>query len=146
MQSAIKQRSQSRTVLRARDAKHLRVKKSCRKRASKPKDCNILRGDTANKRTTYRNWKKNSGNQVDRDRRSERKSGMLHYLTKRSTTKPFHAHSGPAGIGILINKTWKDNVVRVNSINPRVAELVLFITKCYKLEIVHRQQNTQKNA
>ena len=37
---------------------------------------------------------------------------------------------------LLIKMKWKDHIVRVNSISPRVAELVLCITKCYKLNIV----------
>ncbi len=31
---------------------------------------------------------------------------------------------------------WKDHIVSVNSISPRVAELVLCITKRYKLKTV----------
>ena len=40
------------------------------------------------------------------------------------------------GIGFLINRKWKDQIVRVNSISPSVVELVLCITKRYKLKIV----------
>ncbi|MEG7521682.1 MAG: hypothetical protein M3H12_01065 [Chromatiales bacterium] len=46
------------------------------------------------------------------------------------------ANNGQAGVGFLINKRWKDNITRVNSISPRVAELVLCITKRYKLKMV----------
>ena len=46
------------------------------------------------------------------------------------------ANNGQARIDFLINRKWKDHIVRVNSISPRVAELVLCITKCYKLKIV----------
>ena len=65
----------------------------------------------------------------------EKKRGMFHYLTKRPHTK---AYNGQAGVGFLINRKWKDDnfIVRVNNISPRVAELVLCITKCYKLKIV----------
>ena len=35
-----------------------------------------------------------------------------------------------------INRKWKNHLVRVDSISPRVAELVLCLTKCYKLKIV----------
>ena len=46
------------------------------------------------------------------------------------------ANNGQAGVCFLINRKWKDHIVRVNSISPRVAELVLCITKRYKLKIV----------
>ena len=46
------------------------------------------------------------------------------------------ANNGQAGVCFLINRKWKDHIVRVNSISPRVAELVLCITKHYKLKIV----------
>ena len=39
-------------------------------------------------------------------------------------------------MGFLINKKWKDNIPRVNNISPRVAELVLCLTKQYQLKIV----------
>ena len=55
-------------------------------------------------------------------------SGHLLYHSK--------AKNGQAGVGFLISRKWKDHIVRVNSIRPRVAELVLCITKCYKLKIV----------
>ena len=45
------------------------------------------------------------------------------------------ANNGPAGVGFLINRKWKHHIVRVNNISPRVAELVLCITKGYKLKI-----------
>ena len=40
-------------------------------------------------------------------------SGDLIYYSK--------ANNGQAGVGVLINRTWKDHIVRVNSISPRVA-------------------------
>ena len=46
------------------------------------------------------------------------------------------AKNGKAGVGFLINRKWKDHIVRVNSISPREAELVLYITKRYKLKIM----------
>ena len=46
------------------------------------------------------------------------------------------ANNGQAGVGFLINRKWKDHILRVNSISPRVAERVLCITKRYKLKIV----------
>ena len=55
-------------------------------------------------------------------------SGYLLYHSK--------ATNGQGGIGFLINRKWKDHMVSVNSISPRVAELVLGITKLYKLKIV----------
>ena len=54
-------------------------------------------------------------------------SGHLLYHSK--------ANNGQAGVGFIIKKTWKDNITRVNNISPRVAELVLRITR-YKLKIV----------
>ena len=68
----------------------------------------------------------------NRDLRSNKTRGMFHYLTKRLPTK---ANNGQVG-GFLITMNWKDHIVRVNSISPRVAELVLCVTKCYKLKIV----------
>ena len=44
------------------------------------------------------------------------------------------SNNSQAGVGFLINRKWKDHLVRVNSISSRVAELVLCITKCYKLK------------
>ena len=44
--------------------------------------------------------------------------------------------NGQAGVGFLINREWKDHIVRVNSIRLRVAELLLCITKRYKLSVV----------
>ena len=71
-------------------------------------------------------------------------SGHLLYHSK--------ANNGQAGVGFLINRKWNDHIVRVNSISPRVAELVLCITKHYKLKIVqiyaptHYTQNKTKIA
>ena len=47
-------------------------------------------------------------------------SGHLLYHSK--------ANNGQAGVGFLMNRKRKDHIVRVNSITPRVAELVLCIT------------------
>ena len=46
------------------------------------------------------------------------------------------ANNGEASVSFLINKKWKDHIVRINSISPREAKLVLSITKRYKLKIV----------
>ena len=46
------------------------------------------------------------------------------------------ANNGQAGVDFLINRKWKGCIVRVNNIIPRVAELVLCITKRYKQKIV----------
>ena len=66
------------------------------------------------------------------DLRSEKtttlQSGHLLYHSK--------ANNGQAGVGFLINRKWKDHIVRVNSISLRVAELVLCVTNHYKLKIV----------
>ena len=56
-------------------------------------------------------------------------SGHLLYHSKGKNSQ--------AGAGFLISRKWKDHIVRVNSIRPRVAELVLCITTCYKLTIMH---------
>ena len=55
-------------------------------------------------------------------------SGHLLYHSKEN--------NGQAGVGFIINRKWKDHIMRVNSISLRVAELVLCITKRYKLKIV----------
>ena len=62
--------------------------------------------------------------------------GMFHYLAKHHL--PYHskANNGQAGVGFLINRKWKDHIVRVNSISHRVPEHVLCITKRYKPKIV----------
>ena len=74
----------------------------------------------------------------NRDRRSEKTRDMFHCLTKRPPVVPFKANNGQAEVGFLINRKWKDHniIVKVNNISPRVAELVLCITKRYKLKIV----------
>ena len=46
------------------------------------------------------------------------------------------ANNSQREVDFLINRKWKDHKVRVNSICPRVAELVLCITKRYKLKIM----------
>ena len=48
-----------------------------------------------------------------------------------------------AGVGFLINRKWKDHIVRVNSISPRVPQLVLCIIKRYKLNIVQVYKPTK---
>ena len=48
----------------------------------------------------------------------------------------YKASNGQAGVSLFINRKWKDHIVRVNSIRPRLAELVVYITKRYKLKIV----------
>ena len=45
------------------------------------------------------------------------------------------ANNGQAGVGFLVNKKWKDNIIRVSSGNSIVAELVLRITDRYQLKI-----------
>ena len=56
------------------------------------------------------------------------------------------ANNGQAGVGFLINKKWKDHIVTVNIFGPRVIELVLCITKHYKLRIkyMHQRHHPQK--
>ena len=46
------------------------------------------------------------------------------------------ANNGQAGGSFLVNKTWKDNITRVSSGNPRVAELVLCTTDISQLKFV----------
>ena len=46
------------------------------------------------------------------------------------------ANNGQAGVGFLINKKWKDNIIRVSSGSSRVAEIILRITDRYQLKIV----------
>ena len=60
------------------------------------------------------------------------------FTTQQSGHLLYHsmANNGQAGVGFLLNKKWKDHIVRVNRISSRVAELVLCITKRYKLNIV----------
>ena len=60
------------------------------------------------------------------------------FITLQSGHILYHskANNGHEGVGFLINKKWKDHTVKVNSINPRVAELVLCTTNRYKLKIV----------
>lgn len=55
-------------------------------------------------------------------------SGHLLYHSK--------ANNGQAGVGFLINRKWKDRIARVNSIDHRVAELVLRLNERYQLKIV----------
>ena len=45
------------------------------------------------------------------------------------------AYNGQVRVGFLINKQLNYYIVRVNSISPSVAELVIRITKRYKLKI-----------
>ena len=60
------------------------------------------------------------------------------FTTLQSGHLLYHSKSnyGQAGVGFPINRKWKDHIVKVDSISPRVAELILCITKCYKLKIV----------
>ena len=55
-----------------------------------------------------------------------------HVATLQSGHLLYHseANNGQAGVGFLINKTWKDNITRVSSGSSTVAELVLRITPC----------------
>ena len=74
---------------------------------------------------------------------------MFHYLTNQSAHLRYHSRAGNDQVGVrfLINRKWKDPITRVNSIRPRVAELVVCITNCYKDKIVqymHQQHHTQK--
>ena len=48
----------------------------------------------------------------------------------------YEANNGQAGVGFLINKTWKGKITRVSSGSSRVAELVLRITDRFQLKIV----------
>ena len=41
-----------------------------------------------------------------------------------------------ARVDFLINRKWKDYIVRVNPINPKVAELFMCRTKRYTLKVV----------
>ena len=76
---------------------------------------------------------------------------MFHYLTNQSGHLQYHsrAGNGQAGVRFLINRKWKDPITRVNRIRPRVAELVVCITYCYKHQIVqymHQQHHIQKKT
>ena len=55
-------------------------------------------------------------------------------------------NNGQVGVGFLINRKWEDRTLRVNSISPRVAELILCITKRYKLRMVqvHASQHHRR--
>ena len=46
------------------------------------------------------------------------------------------ANNGQASVGFFINKKWKDHIMRVISISPRVAEFLLCITNRYKLKLL----------
>ena len=59
------------------------------------------------------------------------------HLLYHSTT-----NSGQAGLAFFINRKYKDHIVRENSISPRVAELVMCMTKRYKLNIVQEYAPT----
>ena len=60
------------------------------------------------------------------------------FTTLQSDHLLYHSktNNDQAGVGSLINKKWKDHIVRANSISPRVTELVLRISKRYKLKAV----------
>ena len=46
------------------------------------------------------------------------------------------ANNSQAGVGFLVNRKWKDRIVRVSNNSARVAELVLCIVKRYKPKVV----------
>ena len=70
----------------------------------------------------YQYSKKNVAG-CDRSRTLEKNRGMLRYLSKQQPTMPFvHAY-----VAFVIYQKWKDNIVRVNSNNPRLAQLVMNI-------------------
>ena len=48
----------------------------------------------------------------------------------------YQANNGQASVGFFINKKWKDHIMRVISISPRVAEFLLCITNRYKLKLL----------
>ena len=52
------------------------------------------------------------------------------------------ANNGQAGVGILINRKWKDHIVRVNRISPKLAEFAMCIAKRYKQQIVQVYAST----
>ena len=56
------------------------------------------------------------------------------------------ANNGQAGAGYLIKRKWKDHILRVNSISPIIAELVLCIPKFYKLKIVQLYAPTTSHS
>ena len=60
------------------------------------------------------------------------------FTTLQSGHMRYHseANNGQAGVGFIVNKTWKDNITRVSSGSSRVVELVLLITDRYQLKIV----------
>ena len=108
-------------------AKNLWVKKSRRKRVSR------LKIATYNLRTLLR---------YEHVQELEEELGGLRQTehTKRPPTiYNSKANNGQAGVCFLINRKRK---VWVNSISPGVAELVLFITKRYKLKIVQLYAST----
>ena len=125
----------TRTICRG--AKILWVKKSCRKMVGRlkiatynistlPRDEHLqeLKEELRETRLVC-NW----------HLRSEKTRGMF---TLQSGHLLYHskANNGQAGVGFLINRKWKDHIVRVTSISPWVAELVLCLTKSYKLKNV----------
>ena len=56
------------------------------------------------------------------------------------------ANNGQVGVGLLVNKKWKDNITRVSSVNSRVAELVLRITDRYQLKIFQVYEQTTSHS
>ena len=78
---------------------------------------------------TYKKSKKNLGNVCIPDLQSEKITRMFHYLTKRP---PAMAKQRP----IRSRVSHKQEMKRVNSISPRVAQHVLCIAKRYKLKIM----------
>ena len=78
----------------------------------------------------------------NRDLESEKTKGM--FTTLQSSHLQYHAkaNNGQAEVGFHINRKWKDHILRVNSICPGVAELVMCITNRYKLKIVQLYATT----
>ena len=66
------------------------------------------------------------------------KRGEQSFTTLQSGHLQCHskANNGQAGVDFFINKKWKDHILRVNNISPRVAELIMCITNRYKLKIM----------
>jgi hypothetical protein len=41
-----------------------------------------------------------------------------------------------SGVGFIVNKTWKDRIVKFNCISDRVASLILKINARYRIQIL----------
>ena len=61
--------------------------------------------------------------QIKQERLATHNSGHLLYHSE--------ANNGQAGVRILINNKWKDNITRVTTGNSRLTELVLHLTYIY---------------